>query len=307
MRPAALDFAPFVLNAGTAKLRAARFAGGPPGGNKVCVLLNGQTEFIEKYFEVIDNLRRRGFSVVTFDWRGQGGSSRLLANPLKAHIEDFAQYDEDLAIVMREVVAPMVKDGPKPIALAHSMGGHLLLRRLRGMPHEFAAAVLCAPMITIQPRKVPWWVTRLLSRIINREAPSEDFVWGMAKRDHLTLTFDQQIVTSDPVRYQRTHDLLVANPHLRLNGPTWGWLAAALKSILLLHQPGYAEAIATPCLLVAAGRDKVCNSPSLHAFAQRMPQARAVEIAGAAHEILQERDVFRDQLWAAFDVFMADK
>ena len=71
------------------------------------MLLNGQTEFIEKYFEVIDDLRARGFSVVTMDWRGQGGSDRLLANPLKAHIADFAQYDEDLAILMREVVAPM--------------------------------------------------------------------------------------------------------------------------------------------------------------------------------------------------------
>ena len=286
------------------KLRAARF---DADGSKICVLLNGQTEFIEKYFEVIDDLRARGFCVVTFDWRGQGGSDRLLANPLKAHIGDFAQYDEDLAIVMGEVVAPMVKDGRKPIALAHSMGGHLLLRRLHAVPGEFSAATACAPMITIEPRKVPWWITRLLSRIINREAPSEDFVWGMAERDHLTLSFDRQIVTSDPVRYQRTHDALAAHPALRLNGPTWGWLAAALKSILALHQPGYAEAISTPCLLVAAGHDQVCNSPSLHTFAARMPNARAIEIAGARHEILQERDVFRDQLWTAFDTFMADK
>ena len=41
----------------------------------VCVLLNGQTEFIEKYFEVIDELRGRGFAVATMDWRGQGGSA----------------------------------------------------------------------------------------------------------------------------------------------------------------------------------------------------------------------------------------
>jgi lysophospholipase len=307
VRPAAEEFAPFTLRAGALKLRAARFDGGGAGGNKVCVLLNGQTEFIEKYFEVIDDLRRRGFSVVTLDWRGQGGSDRLLANPLKAHIHDFAQYDEDLAILLREVVAPMLRDGHRPIALAHSMGGHLLLRRLHKVRHEFSAAAMCAPMITIQPRKVPWWVTRLLSRIINREAPSEAFVWGMAERDHLTLSFDRQIVTSDPVRYQRTHDALVANPALRLNGPTWGWLAAALKSILALHQPGYAEAIPTPCLLFAAGHDQVCNSPSLQAFAARMPKAHAVEIAGAQHEILQERDVFRDQLWTAFDAFMADK
>jgi alpha-beta hydrolase superfamily lysophospholipase len=34
-----------------------------------------------------------------------------------------------------------------------------------------------------------------------------------------------------------------------------------------------------------------------------MPNVRFLEIAGAEHEILMERDVFRDQLWAAFDDF----
>ena len=156
------------------------------------------------------------------------------------------------------------------------MGGHILLRRLHDVPGEFAAAAMCAPMITIQPRKIPWWIVGLLSRVINREAPSEDFVWGMAKRDHLTLPFADQIVTSDPVRYQRTHDVLAAHPELRLNGPTWGWLAAALKSILRLHQTGYAQAIKTPALLFGAGHDLVCNSASLTILPPRMPDAQCM-------------------------------
>ena len=50
----------------------------------VCVF-PGRTEFIEKYFEVVGELRRRGFAVAVLDWRGQGGSSRLLKNSLKGH------------------------------------------------------------------------------------------------------------------------------------------------------------------------------------------------------------------------------
>jgi lysophospholipase len=304
MRTAAEDFSPFYLNAGPTKLRAARFE--TPRPRNICVLLNGQTEFIEKYFEVIDDLRTRGFCVATLDWRGQGGSDRLLANPLKAHIADFAQYDEDLAILMREVVHPMIGvSGKKPIALAHSMGGHILLRRLHDVPDEFVAATLCAPMITIQPRQIPWWIVAAISRVVNREAPSEKFVWGVGKRDHLTLPFNAQIVTSDPVRFERTHEVLAAHPDLRLNGPTWGWLAAALKSILELHQPGYPQAIPTPALMLGAGHDRVCSSASLRIFAGQMPRARYLEIAGAEHELLMERNVFRDQVWAAFDDFMA--
>ena len=42
----------------------------------VCIF-PGRSEFIEKYFEVVGELRRRGFAVAVLDWRGQGGSGRL--------------------------------------------------------------------------------------------------------------------------------------------------------------------------------------------------------------------------------------
>ena len=97
---------------------------GPRRGT-VC-LFQGRGEFIEKYFEVVADLRRRGFAVATMDWRGQGGSSRLLSNPRKGHVRSFADFDQDLADFMKEVVLP---DCPPPyIAMAHSMGGHILLR-----------------------------------------------------------------------------------------------------------------------------------------------------------------------------------
>ena len=69
-----LVFSPhFIVTPSGAHLRTATFAaaaGAPQRG--VCVLLHGQTEFIEKYIEVIGELQARGFCVATFDWRGQG-------------------------------------------------------------------------------------------------------------------------------------------------------------------------------------------------------------------------------------------
>jgi len=301
MTPAAQSFSPFFLAAGATRLRVARFEGDGPG---VCLLLNGQTEFIEKYFEVIDELRGRDFSVVTFDWRGQGGSDRLLPNRRKAHIEDFAEYDQDLDAVIREVVKPMMAEGKKPIALAHSMGGNILLRRLHNVQGEFAAAILSAPMVGIKPRGVPWWLVEKITGRLNRAGPSRDFIWGMAQRDQLKLPFALQIVTSDAKRYARNQALLAADPELRLNGPTWGWLEAALHAIDLLEEPGYAEAIKTQALVIGAGRDRVCDTEAARAFAARMPDARYVEIAGAQHEILMERDPLRAEWWAAADAFL---
>ncbi len=303
MIDAAQDFRPFLVTAGAVKLRVGRFDTDGPTG--ICLLLNGQTEFIEKYFEVIDELRTRGFCVVTFDWRGQGGSDRLLPDRRKAHIEDFAAYDQDLDTVIRDVVRPLALElNLHPVAMAHSMGGNILLRRLHDGGGEFTAAILCAPMLGINPRGAPWWLVERIAHHLNRNAPSTDFVWGMADRDQLNLPFAQQLVTSDPERYARSQARLAADPELRLNGPTWGWLEAALRAIALTRSPGYAETIETPSLLFGAGHDRICETGAIRAFAARMPDARFIEIADAEHEILMERDIFRAQFWSAFDGFV---
>ena len=114
----------------------------------VC-LFTGRGEFIEKYFETISDLRRRGFAVACMDWRGQGGSDRLLKNARKGHVEDFADYARDLAQFMSNIVLP---DCPAPYyGMAHSMGGHILLRSALTKVCWFDRIILSAPMIDILP------------------------------------------------------------------------------------------------------------------------------------------------------------
>ena len=303
MQPAAESFAPFFIDSGGVRLRAARFA--VENARGVCVLLNGQTEFIEKYFEVIDELRRRGFAVTALDWRGQGGSERLLPDaPLKAHIHDFAEYDADLDALMDQMVLPALS-GRRLIALAHSLGGHCLLRHLHRHRGRFAACVFSAPMVMYSTRGRPRWLVRALAGLMVRAGHATDFVWGIAGRDPLTMTFGEQIVTSDRVRFERTRDVLKQRPELRVTGPTWGWVAAADHAIARLEGPGFGEEIVTPVLICGAGHDRICVTAASTRFARRMPRARYLEIADAEHEILMERDVFRAQFWNAFDRFIA--
>ena len=114
----------FVTSRGGIRIRTTVWDAAPAsagGVRGVCVLLGGQTEFLEKYGEVAGELTARGFTVASFDWRGQGGSDRLLPDALKAHVADFSDYDADLAVFMDEIVRPLSQE--PPIALAHSMGG----------------------------------------------------------------------------------------------------------------------------------------------------------------------------------------
>ena len=303
MIPARDCFEPLTVMSAGIRLRAARFAGDPDEAARgVCVLLNGQTEFIEKYFEVIDELRGRGFAVASLDWRGQGGSARLIPHaPLKCHIDDFADYDADLEAFLAQVVAPMVRGHEQPIALAHSMGGHILLRYLSRNPGRIKAAAFSAPMLKFSTRGQPAWLVRLVTGVMCAAGHDREFVWSMAARDPLQMTFADQIVTSDAARFQRTKDFLIRHPDLRLAGPTWGWVAAAYRSIAGLKPKG----ITTPVLICGAGKDRVVVTEATRRFTKSMPQGQYLQIDGAEHEILMERDMFRLRFWEAVDGFIA--
>ena len=306
MIPAAAIFEPLPIQAVGARLRAARFAADPAMPSRgVCVLLSGQTEFIEKYFETIDELRSRGFAVATMDWRGQGGSSRALDDARKGYVKDFAEYDEDLQTLMDWIVRPMVeKSGVPPMAVAHSMGAHNLLRYLLKKPDAFSAVVLTAPMIAISLRGTIEWVARAVTATKNRFGRGGDWVWGMEARDPYLMTYEKQFVTSDHERFARAQMILRENPELRLAGATWSWLAAAFHSMDWLRAAGQPESILTPSLVIGAGADRIVLTAETRKFAARMPNATYVEIEGAEHEMLMERNVYRRQWWEAFDAFL---
>src|SRR5271166_5948747 len=74
----------------------------PPGRKGTVCLFQGRAEFIEKYFEVVRDLRARGFAVATLDWRGQGLSQRLTRDPHKGHVRRFADYLTDLETFIKD-------------------------------------------------------------------------------------------------------------------------------------------------------------------------------------------------------------
>src|SRR5262249_55594215 len=128
------------------KLRYARWNPTGPRRGTAC-LFGGRTEMIEKYFEVVRELRVRGRAVVALHWRGEGRSDRLLSDPRKGYVRAFDDYQMDLEVFMREIVLP---DCPAPIfGLAHSMGAAILLEAVRFGRRWFDRLVLSSPMIEL--------------------------------------------------------------------------------------------------------------------------------------------------------------
>lgn len=285
------------------RLRTGVFTPDKPNG-PVCVLLQGHSEFIEKYVEVIAELNARGFTVASLDWRGQGGSARLLADPLKGDVRDFVEYDDDLKSFLYQTVRPLTAE--PPLVLAHSMGGHIAIRALHNAPGLFSAAVLAAPMLAIKTRGYPEWLARSAARANVLIGAGKDFVWGARARDPLTMEFSQQHCTSDETRFNRTQSILRAHPELRIAGPSWRWVDAAYRSMAETASLGYPGAILCPVLLFGAGKDRIVKVEANRAFARPLPRGRYVEIAESEHEILMERDFIRARFWSQFDAFVKD-
>ncbi|MEJ8573838.1 alpha/beta hydrolase [Microbaculum marinum] len=271
------------------------------GLGTVCVF-TGRAEFIEKYFETIGELRDRGFSVAALDWRGQGGSQRLLKNPRKGHIDDFSQFDRDLAAFMEKVVLPDCT--PPYFALAHSMGGNILLRNSRRAPAWFERQVLSAPMLELAGRRASSPYVHGLAEILGLIGLGNSYVPGGSSTAASVRPFKGNVLTLDPGRFHRNNDIIDAEPGLGLGSATIGWLWAAGEAMREVMHPDFAPRVRVPTLMVAAGDDRVVSTRAIESLAFRMKIGSHIVIPAARHEILMERDSIREQFWAAFDAFV---
>ena len=267
------------------------------------VVLNGRTEFIEKYFETIGQLLQRGFAVATLDWRGQGRSDRALANPRKGHVGDFREYIGDLHQAIENFVRPAC---PEPLRiLAHSMGGNIALRYLHDHPQTFERAIFSSPMWGVGSSLRPGLLMRAMSAVGNGLGFGSSYVpFAGGDQRESSRRFEDNVLTSDPKRFQRMVDQLVADPRLALGAPTQGWARAAIASLDAIHAPGFAEAIAIPVRVCSGSADSVVPPASHVAIAERLPHGQRTLIVGARHELLIEADAYRDRFFDAFDDFM---
>lgn len=269
---------------------------GPARGR--VLLLQGLSEFLEKYTEVARGLTARGFEVMSFDWRGQGHSppgDGDRAMVFERHLADLAQV----------LGSPWF--GEPPLLLAHSMGAHLALRHLQRRPQAVVRAVLCAPMIGIRTGGTPVRLARVLARLMIGLGLGERWLPGRRHYTPLRIPFAVNPFTSDRASYERLRRRIEADPQLAFGRVDWYWLAAAFASVDQLHTPGMAATITTPLTLLLAGHDQVVDSHVARAFAAGLPNAEVQWIADGRHELLQEAPAIQAQVWAAIDRAFLDQ
>lgn len=266
------------------------------------VLLQGRAEFLEKYYETVADLMIRGFAVVTFDWRGQGGSTRRGRGGVRGHVASFDEYVADLDAVMAGIVLP---NCPQPYyALAHSTGATVFLLAAPEMRTRFRRAVLLAPLLGLGETGWPRVAAGPLARVLSFVGLGRSPVPGARRHVLHDRPFEGNRLTSDRRRWDRAVELTRAHPDLTVGAPTIGWVKAANAAMRRLDDPDFLERIRIPSLIVAAGADRVVSYAAIENFARGLKYGHMILVPGARHELLQEADIYREQALAAFDAFV---
>ena len=264
-----------------------------PGAGRGSVLwLGGRGEFFEKYLELFAHWHASGWSVSAFDWRGQGGSGRV-GDPHIGHIGSFAEWIADLAGFWAEWSA--AARGPR-VVVAHSMGGHLVLRALQEKRIDPVAVALTAPMLGIKTAPFGPWLAPRLAALLARLVPSHRPAWKSNEKPAMPWETRQKLLTHSRERYLDELWWKETNPAIAIGPPSWQWVAEDYRSTALTFAPGRMESVTTPILLIGTSQDGLVDPAAITAAAHRLPHARlAMFGAEAAHEILREADPVRRQ------------
>ena len=283
------------------RLRCASFAASARPVGTV-LLLQGRNECIEKYFETARDLGDAGFATLALDWRGQGGSDRLLPDPMRGFVKDFTEYERDLLTLLDAAIA---LDAPKPITIAaHSMGALVTLLAAPRIEDRVSRVIALAPLLRIASQPFGHGTIRTFLSAMRAVGLGRLYAAG-GPRLAEAPAFDTNVLTGDPARHRRNAGIYLRHPHLGLGGPTVAWAHAALRAMARVASDRHLVRISLPSLMVGAGDDTVVSTLEVERLARRMRNANCVVVDGARHELLQEQDRYRRQALAAITTFAA--
>jgi lysophospholipase len=269
-----------------------------------CVLVGGFGEFIEKHFETVRDLAARGIAVWCLDWRGQGGSSRPRRLPSRPRARDF---DRDAADLAAFAAAKLPGRLPR-LVVAHSMGGAIALLCLKQQPQLFAAAVLSSPMLGLRTGRVPPSLIRCITRPARAAGLDACFIPGAHEwRPDPIPSPKRSRISTDAERCRLRHAWFSAEPDLRVDEATYGWLDSALGLVARISKPEFLAAIDIPILLGRPGRDVVVSRKAQRRAARLLPDCTLVELSGSKHDPFLERDPIRDYWLSCLSRFVAER
>lgn len=266
------------------------------------LFMPGRGDAYEKWLETLDQWHREGWQVTSADWRGQAGSGRLGTDATTGHIDDFATWTGDYAALFADWQART--PGPH-VAVAHSMGGHLVLRAVAEGRVRPDALVLSAPMLGLHPAWVPAAVLQPVARAVAALGDRRRPAWKGGEKPGASPRARSLLLTHDEGRYDDEDWWRSQRPQIAMGAASWGWIERAIASIRVIEQPGLLERVTVPTLILGTRVDGLVSWPAIRRAARRLAAGELVTFGRECrHEILREVDPVRDRALAAIRDFL---
>lgn len=209
------------------------------------VILPGYGESAEWWFETARDLNREGYTVWILDGAGQGGSERFKSPRDLGHVKDFDADIAGLAALIKTIVRP-APGQPVQVIAGGTAGVTAIAAVERGIAVE--RLILSAPA----------------------ELNMADGAKGWSRPDPAASSTRRQKVALG---------WAVANPDLRMGGPSAGWLIARKKLRDLALKPEALAAAYTPIVMITPGDGAALCQSLPHCLHRPLPATAPYHVA----------------------------
>lgn len=230
----------------------------------VCLLAHGLGEHSGRYEDFARELRKRSLTLFALDHRGHGCSEGT-----RGHARSLAELVEDLDRLVDEAKRQL--PALPRVLIGHSLGGLIALNYAARQNGSIGAVAVSSPALRLR-FQVPW-AKKALAHGLARLLPALPIPNGINPSD---LCRDPEVARryqSDPlVHHVVSACLVVAMEKAMAEAPAWG------------------ERLKIPCLVMAAGADKICDPAAAREFSQRVPASLVSfrRYEGLYHELFNE-------------------
>jgi lysophospholipase len=263
------------------------------------VIVNGRTESLYTYYEFMYDLRHLGFTIYTYDHRGQGASGRLIDDTHKSYVEDFGHYVDDLETLIDTVV---LADGHHAVFLhGQSMGGCVAATFAERHPDKLKGLIVTAPMMKINTGSIPETAAYGVAALNCTIGRARSYAPGAGPFDPATW---EQDITNSEVRWKVQRDWLIDNPDMVIGGATNKWVKEAIEGTRQVRDR--AGEIKTPMILFQATDDNYVVSDGQNLVCDRARNCEKVIVVGAKHGLTIEEDGFRSAMLQKIEEFILD-
>ena len=236
------------------------------GDKGIFLLVHGFAEHLGRHQILAKALVEEGYCVEAFDCRGHGRS-----NGLRAYIQSFQEYVDDLAAFIKEVQLNYPVDTPC-FLFGHSQGAHIVLRYAIEKPSAPLNGIIVSSPFLGLAIKVPS-IQKMIVSFSSRFLPKLP-LFSQIKEEE--LTHDKAVIEStkrDP---------------LYLNIIRTRWFTETLQAQKDTMER--ASSLKLPLLMQQAGDDRIVDKKIARKFFEKLGSSdtKRIEYSDSFHEIYNE-------------------